>query len=155
MVGNAGLLGVWNAADAETVEGYIKPVDVRNIKGENFVLYEHFSRRLQTAKRSSSYAVKLNRMGYQLYYVVSIKNGFAALGLTNKYNAPATILKERWKKNSVALTLYEGGLFKAYSKEQPSKIFVNGKRVRDYNYNNSMLTIKIEKQKKPVITIYW
>jgi len=33
MVRDAGLLGVWNAADAGKVEGSIKPNDVRNIKG--------------------------------------------------------------------------------------------------------------------------
>jgi len=155
IVGSAGLLGIWNAADADVVEGRIKPGDVRNLKGENFVLYEHFSKTMQTAKRSSSFPVKLNRMGYQLYYVAAIRNGFAALGLTDKYDAPATILKDGWNKNSVAITLYEGGLFKAYSKAQPSKVFVNGKPVMDYNYNNRQLIIKVEEQKKPVITIYW
>ncbi|MEJ7589189.1 MAG: Sip1-related alpha-galactosidase [Ferruginibacter sp.] len=155
MVANAGLLGVWNAADANAVEGYIKPGDVRGIKGESFVLYEHFSQRLQTAKRSSSYPVKLNRMGYQLYYVVAIKNGFAPLGLTEKYNAPATILKEVWNKNKITISLGEGGLFKAYSTEQPTKILVNGRRIRDYNYKNRQLIINIAQQKNPVITIYW
>lgn len=155
MVGNAGLLGVWNAADADAVNGYIGPGDVRNIKGENFIVYEHFSQRMETAKRSSSYPVKLNRMGYQLYYIVNIKKGFAALGLTEKYNAPATILNEVWNKKGVAITLYEGGLFKAYSRAKPSKVFVNGKPVVDYSYNNRQLIIQVDKQQKPVITIYW
>ena len=43
-------------------------------------------------------------MGYRLYYVVPLKNGFASLGLTDKYSAPATILKEVWDKNKVAVT---------------------------------------------------
>jgi raffinose synthase len=93
----------------------IKPGDVRNIKGTEFVMYEHFSKTLKTAKLNDPSPVKLNRMGYQLFYVVPIQNGFAALGLTEKYNVPATILKETWNKNNVAITLYEGGSFKAYS----------------------------------------
>jgi hypothetical protein len=32
MVRNAGLLGIWNAADADVVKGVVKPGDVRNIK---------------------------------------------------------------------------------------------------------------------------
>jgi hypothetical protein len=155
LVGNAGLLGVWNAADANVVEGRVKPNDVRNIKGEDFVLYEHFSQTLQTAARNTSHAVKLNRMGYRLYYVVPVKDGFASLGLTNKYNAPATILNEEWKPKSIAITLYEGGLFKAYSIKKPSKIMVNGKQVTNYTYNNKELAINIAKQKKPVVRIYW
>jgi hypothetical protein len=155
LVGNAGLLGVWNAADADVVEGRVKPSDVRNIKGEDFVLYEHFSQTLQTAARNTSHTVKLNRMGYRLYYVVPVKDGFASLGLTNKYNAPATILNEEWKPKSIAITLYEGGLFKAYSNKKPSKIMVNGKHLTNYTYNNKDLSINIGKQKKPVVRIYW
>ena len=155
MVRNAGLLGVWNMADADVVEGTIKPGDVRNIKGEDFVVYEHFSNTLQIAKRNDSYPIKLNRMGYQLYYVVPVKNGFAALGLTGKYNAPATILKETWNKNNVAITLYEGGTFKAYSSKRPSKVMLNGKVVTDYTFNNNLVTLNIKKQSKPVITFYW
>ena len=155
MVRNAGLLGVWNAADADEVEGSIKPGDVRNIKGNDFVLYEHFSQTLKTAKRNDSFPVKLNRMGYRLYYVVPVKNGFAALGLTDKYNAPATILKEAWDKNKVAITLYEGGTFKAYSSKRPSKIMLNGKVVSDYIFKDQQLTVNIKKQSKPVISIYW
>jgi hypothetical protein len=90
-----------------------------------------------------------------LYYVVPVKDGFASLGLTNKYNAPATILNEEWKPKSIAITLYEGGLFKAYSNKKPSKIMVNGKQVTNYTYNNKELAINIGKQKKPVVRIYW
>jgi raffinose synthase len=155
MVRNAGLVGVWNAADADMVEGAIKPGDVRNLKGTEFVVYEHFSKTLKTAKLNDPSPVKLNRMGYQLYYIVPVKNGFAALGLTEKYNAPATILKEEWNKNNVAITLYEGGSFKAYSAKRPNKIFINGKSITDYNFKDQTLLINVSAQKKPVITIYW
>jgi raffinose synthase len=155
MVRNAGLLGVWNAADADEVEGSVKPGDVRNLKGNDFVLYEHFSQTLKTTKRNDSFPVKLNRMGYRLYYVVPIKNGFAALGLTDKYNAPATILKEVWDKNKVTITLYEGGTFKAYSGRRPSKVLLNGKVDSDFIFIDQQITINITKQNKPVISIYW
>jgi len=118
-------------------------------------LYEHFSQTLKTTKRNDSFPVKLNRMGYQLYYVVPVKNNFAALGLIDKYNAPATILKEVWDKNKVAVTLYEGGTFKAYSSKLPSKIMLNGKVVSDYIFKDQQLTINITKESKPVVSIYW
>jgi len=155
MVRNAGLLGVWNAADADVVKGSIKPNDVRNLKGNDFVLYERFSHTLKKAKRYDNFPVKLNRMGYQLYYVVPVKKGFASLGLIEKYNAPATILKEVWEKNKVSVTLYEGGAFKAYSNARPSKIMLNGKVVSDYIFKDQELTINLAKQSKPVISIYW
>ncbi|MEO6328107.1 MAG: Sip1-related alpha-galactosidase [Ginsengibacter sp.] len=154
-VRNAGLLGVWNAADADIVEGSIKPADVRNLKGNDFVLYEYFSQSLKTAKRNDSFSLKLNRLGYQLYYVVPVINGLAALGLTNKYNAPATILKEEWSSNKVTIVLYEGGMFKAYCNKRSLKITLNGKAISGYVLKNQELTINIPKQSKPVISISW
>lgn len=155
MVRDAGLLGIWNAADANEVEGSVKPGDVRNIKGNDFVVYEHFSQSLKTAKRNDSFPVKLNRMDCRLYYVIPVKNGFASLGLTDKYNAPATILKERWDRNKVAITLYEGGTFKAYSAARPSRIMLNGKITSDFIFKDQRLTVNVPKQSRPVITIYW
>jgi hypothetical protein len=143
------------SAEKAFVYRTIKPGDVRNIKGTEFVMYEHFSKTLKTAKLNDPSPVKLNRMGYQLFYVVPIQNGFAALGLTEKYNVPATILKETWNKNNVAITLYEGGSFKAYSAKRPNKIFINGKSITNYNFRDQTLFINVPNQKKPVISIYW
>ncbi|HTE23790.1 Sip1-related alpha-galactosidase [Flavitalea sp.] len=155
MVRNAGLLGVWNAADANSVEGIIKASDIRNIKGNDFIIYEHFSKSIKKATFNDQFPVKLSRMGYQLYYIVPLKNNFAALGLTDKYNAPATILKEEWKNNNISVTLYEGGTFKAYSKLKPSRILINGKPVREYLFQDNLLTLEIPALHKPVVTIYW
>ncbi len=155
MVGKAGLLGVWNVADTDMVRGIIKPSDVGNLKGEEFVMYEFFSRCLNTARRDDSFPVQLNRMGYQLFYVIPVHKGFAALGLTNKYNAPATVLNEEWKVGMVKIDLYEGGNFKAYCERAPSRITVNGKRKREYTFTNHLLTIAITEKLKPIIRIYW
>lgn len=155
IVNDKGLLGIWNAADADLVTGYYKPSDVRGIKGNDFVVYEYFSKKWRSAQRADSFAVNLGRMNYQLYYILPVKNGFAALGLTEKYNAPATILKENWSNRKVSITLYEGGTFSAWSAKKPGKVVVNGKPVNDFVFHENQLTVAVEMQKNPVIEILW
>jgi len=156
--GNSGLLGVWNAADADRVKGNITPMDVKGLKGKQFVLYEHFSGKLRLAKPDTQVEVELPRMGYQLYYVVPVKQNFAPLGLTDKYNAPATILSERWNKNSVRLEVYEGGVFKAYSKTKPLQVKVNDESISNFKFDQQTLEIQIpftQGGEHPKIEISW
>ena len=42
-------------------------------------------------------------MGYGLQYIVHVKNDFAAFGLANKYNAPATILNQTWNSRTITI----------------------------------------------------
>jgi raffinose synthase len=154
-VGTTGLLALFNLADADKVTGSFKPTDVEGLKGDEFALYDYFSGKLQLAKPDQSFDVSLNRMGYQLQYVVPIKNGFVAFGLIDKYNAPATILNETRNAKSVNIQLYEGGSFKAYSKMKPKKILVNNKE-QAFFYSNDMLLIDIPVSlKKPIVSISW
>lgn len=152
MVGNVGLLGAFNAADTAIVEGVIKPSDIKNIQGNDFIIYEYFSQVCKRGNRASPIKVRLPRLGYKLYYIVPVKNNFAALGLIEKYNAPATILEESWSKNKVNIRLYEGGLFKAYCGMKPLKIMINGK-LHEFDYNQHQITINIPVKKNPQLTI--
>jgi raffinose synthase len=155
MAGKTGVLGIWNAADADQVSGYFKPSDVKGIKGKEFAVYEYFSKNLSIAKAEDSFAVNLGRMKYQLYYVVPVTNGFAALGLDGKYNGPATVLKESWSGRKLTISLYEGGIFQAYAANKPDKIWVNGKPVTSFTFNNHQLAVAVAKQKNPTIEILW
>lgn len=155
-VRNAGLLGIWNMADADSVAGTFSPGDVRNLAGDTFAVYEHFSNTLRQAHRHDVFPVKLGRLKYQLYYVVPLKNEFAAFGLTEKYNAPATILREQWNQKTVALTLYEGGRFVAYSARKPRQITINGQAIDAFTFANNKLVVSVPTElEKPVIRISW
>jgi hypothetical protein len=102
-----------------------------------------------------SFDVTLARMGYGLQYVVPVKNGFAAFGLINKYNGPATIRSETWNSNTVRIQLYEGGSFKAYSKTKPKRILLNNK-AQAFSYTDKTIAVDIPfALKKPMLQIVW
>jgi hypothetical protein len=142
-----GLVVVYNCADTDKVEGSFKPSDVQKIAGSNFGVYEHFSKQLMIADAGKEFSVSLNRMGYKLYYIVPLTGGNAAIGLVNKYNAPASLLEVSNTSTKVSATLYEGGTFAAIVISQPKKVKVNG-AIAEYSYTNNLLTIEIPVKEK-------
>ncbi len=154
-VRNTGLLALLNVADTSEVSGSFKPSDVHGLRSEQFALYESFSSKLQLAKRDDAFKVSLPRTGYQLQYVVPVINGFAPFGLVNKYNAPATIVNDKWIGKKVEITLYEGGTFKAYSKVKPKKILIDSKE-QSFSYSDDIISIDVpESLQKPIVAITW
>lgn len=156
-VGNTGLLGVFNAADTTVVSGEFCAADVNNIHGNNFLIYEHFSQQIKIANKQQQFHVTLPRLGYKLYYIVPIKNGFAPIGLTQKYNAPATILKQYVTAKKAEVTLYEGGLFKTYCIKKPRTVLINGRAFTNYHYQNKVVSMVVPTSgdTHPVITFNW
>jgi len=140
---NAGLLDVFNGADTDKVSGAISPADIDGLAGDRFVVYEHFSGAHLVMKKYQQYNVELPRLGCKLYYIVPIKNGFAPLGLTGKYAAPVTVINQHNTANGIEVTLYEGGLFKAYSEKKPSTILLNGHVFKSFNYKDNILSMDV------------
>lgn len=154
-VRNTGLLLLLNATDTNEVTGIFKPSDVYGLTGEQFALYDYFSGSLKVAKRNDLFSVALERLGFQLHYVVPVNNDFAAFGLVNKYNAPATIINEKWTGKEIEIQLYEGGTFKAYSKRKPQRMTVNGK-AQTFSYKDNIIAAEIPAtSKRPLIHFSW
>jgi len=155
--GSTGLLVLFNAADAEVVSGSFRPAGVSGIRGERFALFDYFSGKVTLAGRNQTFPAQLPRMGYQLHYVVPVKRDFAAFGLTNKYNAPATIVGEAWTgKKQVRVDLYESGTFRAYAATAPKRVSIPGGKTVPFTFEKSLLTVIMPpKLPKPSLIISW
>jgi hypothetical protein len=140
---NAGLLDVFNGADTDKVSGTISPADIEGLLGDRFVVYEHFSGEHMVMKKQQQHDVELSRLGYKLYYIVPVKNGFASLGLIAKYAAPATVINQRNTDKGIEVTLYEGGQFKAYSDKKPAAILLNGRVFKNFSYQDNILSMDV------------
>ncbi|MCL5021326.1 MAG: hypothetical protein M1339_06680, partial [Bacteroidetes bacterium] len=80
-------------------------------------------------------------------------DGFAPVGLIDKYNAPGTI--DGWKRNGniVTVRIGESGPFAAYSASRPRLVRVNGSNVR-FDYADNVISVNIEgRLEAPVIQI--
>jgi raffinose synthase len=152
--GTAGLLGLFHAADADSVTGWYKAGDVHGIKGKRFLLYSALKKEYRLANRADSFRFVLPRMGCELMYVIPFENGFAPIGLVEKLNAPATVLSTNVNGQTAAVQLYEGGVMEAYAEKKPAAIQVNGRDI-PFTYKNQILRIKVPMHQKPTVTIRW
>ncbi|MFH1194842.1 MAG: Sip1-related alpha-galactosidase [bacterium] len=142
MKGKVGLLGIWNCADTDKVEGTFKPSDVKGISGEKFGLYEYFSGELKIVGKEDEVPVSLNRLGCKLYYVIPLTDNNGVIGLVNKYNAPAGVVKSSVNSKSIKVTVFEGGKFAAIVKSPPVQVMIDGHDT-NYEINGSLVMVDI------------
>ena len=146
-VRNTGLMAVFNAANADEVSGSLKPSDIHGIKGDQFAVYEHFSKKLTIATKEQSIPLKLGRMGYQLYYIAPIEDKVAPFGIVEKYNAPKTIVDFKKTGNNIEVELSDAGTFAAYVASKPAKVEFQDQVPSSFTYNNGLLLVTIPDDK--------
>ena len=143
-----GLLGIWNCADADSVEGSFRPSDVEGMRGERFAVFDRTSGAFRYAARDESIPVSLGRLGCRLYYVIPLTGGMGAIGLIDKYNAPATLLRSSSSGGVVTALLYEGGTFAAVGPHPPRSVSAGGKDV-PFKFSGGLVTAQIPSSGEP------
>ena len=82
------------------------------LKGEEFVIYEHFSGEFAIVTADEGVEFTLRDIDdYRLFVIVPYENEFAPIGRTDKFISPAAITQQIGE----AVTLYEEGKY-AYVK---------------------------------------
>jgi hypothetical protein len=69
-------------------------------------------------------------------------DGNAVIGLVNKYNAPAAVMKSKVGEKKIQAIIYEGGWFAAVIKSKPTSVKVNGNKMA-YDYSDNLLIVDI------------
>lgn len=89
----SGVIAAFNLDENNNaVSGSISPADIDGLDGEEFAIYEYFSRELKILKKNEAFELTLkNADDYKLYIVVPIHDGFAAIGRCDKFISPKTI----------------------------------------------------------------
>ena len=160
-VRDTGMLAVWNMDNISRGQGRLSPSDVQGIKGEKFAVYEQFSKKLMVLDRNATFPVRLSGWKVQLYSVVPVKNGFAPIGLINKYVSPATVIATKVEPGRAMVTLAEMGAFAAYCEHKPAQIKLNGSTISAqlYTYDSALLTVNIagptDRHPKMELEISW
>lgn len=110
---NSGVIAVFNLNPDSAVSGSISPSNIEGLSGEEFVVFEHFSREYKIVSKNESIDITLNnRDEFKLYNIVPIVDGFAPIGDITKFIAPKTI-KAQIGEN---VQLFESGTY-AYVKD--------------------------------------
>ncbi len=90
---HSGIVAVFNLDENDaSVTGTVSPSDVEGLYGEEFAVYEHFSKELHILKAGEKMDITLkDRSEFKLYVIVPMKDGFAAIGRTDKFISPKTV----------------------------------------------------------------
>lgn len=93
MANGSGVLAAFNIdAENNKVSGKISPSDVIGLSGEEFAVYEHFSKELKILKYDESFDLVLSdNDDFKLYIIVPLKEGNGVIGRTDKFISPKTV----------------------------------------------------------------
>jgi len=157
--GEAGMLAAWNVDKYfRPIKDELSPGDVEGIKGERFAVYEQFSKKLLVLNKNEKFPVQLKGWDVKLYSVVPVKDGFAPIGLLNKYISPAAVKGISQGQGKAMVKLAEPGTFGAYCERKPATVKANGSQISDKNisFENGLLKVEIPSGKNAVeLEIIW
>lgn len=122
---DSGIIAAFNLnKENKTVAGSLSAHDVDGLEGQSFAVFEHFSRSVRIIGRHEKLEFSLeNQDDFKLFILVPMVDGFAPIGLINKYISPGTIADA----TSRDIELYEAGLFAFVCEKEVEAVNVNGK----------------------------
>jgi len=92
----AGVLAVFDLNEGDApVSGTITPGDIPGLAGEEFAVYEHFSKTLTILKAGESLPLTLQSSDdYRLYILVPMEQGCCIIGDAGKFISPAAVTED-------------------------------------------------------------
>lgn len=93
MANGSGILAAFNIdAENAAVSGTVSPSEIDGLVGEEFAVYEHFSKEVKILKYDESFEVNLtDNDDFKLYVVVPLINGNGVIGRIDKFISPKTV----------------------------------------------------------------
>ena len=93
MANGSGILAAFNIDSENTaVSGTVSPSEIDGLVGDEFAVYEHFSKELKLVKYDESFKVNLNdNDDFRLYIIVPLENGNGVIGRIDKFISPRTV----------------------------------------------------------------
>lgn len=151
--GDSGVLAGWNVdRKYRKVKSEFSPGEVPGLQGGRFAVYDYFQSTVRSMEREQKFPVEFRPWQVRLFVIAPVRNGFAAIGLAEKYLAPATIRKLVVSEDKALLTLAESGKFAAFVDAKPQSVKADGKEMfpASASYANNLLVVELPPAAKPV-----
>jgi raffinose synthase len=151
------VLGVFNARyrePSEVLEGSVAAGDVPGLAAGDYALY--FGRRKQLVRvtRDARVPVALGTLEAEVVTVAPIERGVAALGLADKLNGGAAILRAGFVGGVYELELREGGELVVFSDARPREVTAGGRAV-PFEHTGERLGVTIESSGACVVRLVY
>ena len=161
--GDRGVIGVFNAryhaaaADKITLSGTVAPADVSGLAGEEFAAFTQNSRRVWRSQRTERTPLELAEGAWEIVSYSPINDGFAALGLADKFNSTGAVTAQRrGDDGSWEIELRDGGEFVAWSQRPPRAVESGGAAVQfQHDATTGALFASLPARGAQTVTIRW
>jgi raffinose synthase len=161
--GAAGVVGVFNArfsanrGEPVVLSGTVGPADVPGFAAERYASYSHVARSLDAVVGHARLPVTLAERGFELFTIVPIERGFAAIGLADKLNSAGAVARFAWTdERHCEIVLRDGGVFLAWSEAAPTTVELDGRPVEfDYDPRVRALRVTLGETGRQTLHIRW
>lgn len=152
--GQTGVLGAFNCTEEDGVSGLLRAADIPGLAGERFAVYLQHSGQVRTVRRDQAISVTLAPDEYALAFFAPIEHGIAPLGLLDKYNAAAAVVRSDWRAGSLRTELLDGGEIGFFCEKRPARVLCNGASAAvGYDEASGLLCVHTEARGETVIEI--
>jgi raffinose synthase len=117
-----------NNAPGSSLTGVATLADVPDLVGTNFAAFSHESGHLQRLDGTGAVSVSLPGLGFELVTLAPITDGFAAIGLADKFNSGGCVTAVRHvAAEIIEVDLRDGGQFVAWDEHAPRAVTADGR----------------------------
>jgi raffinose synthase len=120
---DGGVVGLFNAGTRlEPIAGTVAPQDVPGLDlSREFVAWAHRGDRLWRCTGEPA-AIALAEGEWEIVSFAPVEQGFAALGLADKFNSGGAIVSRTWQGGECRIELRDGGAFLAWAQTPPREL---------------------------------
>lgn len=131
--GAAAVVGVWNCRHGEgarTLDGSVRVADAFDgALAGSVACFAHRAGTLDRVAATRELPVSLAPGEFELFTFVPIEDGFAALGLVDKFNSRGAVASVSTDTDTVTVELRDGGAFVALCERVPRAVLASGQKL--------------------------
>lgn len=121
------VIGLFNAQSpgAQALSGSVAAADVPNLPEGEFALYLKRQNSLRRVTRAEQTPLQLAALSAEVATVARLERGVAALGLSDKLNGGAAVLRAEWQGDEYVVEVCDGGQLLCFSDQRPASVASN------------------------------
>jgi hypothetical protein len=152
------VMGLFHVHESETpIRDSYSPKECPDCTAAEVAVYAHRAQSFEVLSRKDKRKLELDSMGSEILTLAPVSDGFACLGLLDKYNGSAAIESFEvlgGKTGKIAFArLREGGRIGFYAKRKPKTLTVNGKKARFERDRRTGFVVVATKIEGPVTVV--
>ena len=140
-----GVVGAFNAYYSQdggkVIRGTLSPSDIPAFDGGTYAIYAHNQTTLFALEVDEAVDVSLPPLGWEIYTIVSVEEGFAPIGYVDKLNGGGAITFAATTQDGVVIAVTGGGEFLALCDWEPSNVLINGEPV-EFEWDQELVSLR-------------